>query len=178
MTRVVLLGDSHLARIASPDLLAPDGATVLVAAEGGAVAGDLLGQVHAAAVSGDDVLVVSVGTNDASPSRDVAIDDFAEALHGFLDAVDPDRLVLLVPPGVDEDRIPGDGDRTNRVVAAYAERAASLLGAAGAQVLEAWVLLAPLKALAFHDDGLHLSDAGYDVLLPALRDAIGTVVAA
>jgi lysophospholipase L1-like esterase len=175
MTRVVLLGDSHLARLDPPDLLAPEGVRVLNAAEGGAGAGDLIGQARGVGVNGDDVLVVSVGTNDAAPWKLLAIGDFTDALRGFLDEVGPARLVLLVPPGVDEARLAGHGDRTNRGVAAYAERAASLFGAADAHVLEAWALLAPLQQRAFVDDGVHLSDEGYDVLVPALREAIATV---
>jgi lysophospholipase L1-like esterase len=174
MTRVVLLGDSHLARVEAPDLLAPEGVPVLKAAEGGAGAGDLIGQARGAGVRGDDVLVVSVGTNDAAPWKLLAIDDYTDALRDFLDEVRPSRLVLLVPPGVDEARLAGHADRTNRGVATYAERAASLFGAAGAHVLEAWALLAPLQQRAFVDDGVHLSDAGYDVLVPALREAIAT----
>ena len=47
---------------------------------------------------------------------------------------------------------------------------------ADAQVVEAWVLLAPLRERAFAEDGLHLSGTGYDVLLPALREAVAAVL--
>lgn len=174
MTRVVLLGDSHLAHLgAAPEVIGRPGVSeVLNAAEGGAGAGDLLEQVRRAGVAGDDVLVVSVGTNDAAPDDALPLEEFADALRRFLDEVEPARSVLLVPPGVVEERQTDDGDRTNRGVAAYAERAAALFGAAGAQVVESWVLVAPLRDRAFAGDGLHLSDAGYDVVLPALREAL------
>lgn len=174
MTRVVLLGDSHLARLGeAPGGLGPDGVeTVRNAAVGGAGAGDLLDQARAAGTTADDVLVVSVGTNDAAPWTQPDLDGYTEALRRFVDEVDATRVVLLVAPGVDEARLSGPADRTGRGVAAYAERAAALLGAAGAEVLEAWVLLAPLRERAFVDDGVHLSDEAYDVLLPALREAI------
>jgi lysophospholipase L1-like esterase len=176
MTRVVLVGDSHLAHLGPApeglDLPGVDG--VLNVAEDGAAAGHLLDQVRRAGVTADDVLVVSVGTNDATPGRPRAVDEFTETLRFLLDEVAPARAVLLVPPGVDEDR-QTDDEHTNWGVAAYAERAAALFGAAGAQVVEAWVLLAPLRERAFADDGLHLSEAGYDVLLPALREAVAAV---
>jgi lysophospholipase L1-like esterase len=178
MTRVVLVGDHHLAHLGPApegfDLPGVDG--VLNAAADGTGAGDLLDQVRGAGATGDDVLVVSVGTHDAEPGRPRAVDDFAEDVRLLLDEVTPARTVLLVPPGVDEDRQSDDGERTNWDVAAYAERAAALFGAAGAQVVEAWVLLAPLRERAFAEDGLHLSGTGYDVLLPALREAVAAVL--
>ena len=67
--RVVLLGDSHLARVRRDLLvLGPD---VCNAAEGGASSLDLLAQATGAAVEEDDLVVVSVGTNDAAPWKHV-----------------------------------------------------------------------------------------------------------
>lgn len=168
MTRVVLLGDSHLARL--PSGLGRLGHPVVNAAVAGAGAADLLGQARGAGIGPDDVLVVSIGTSDAGPGHLLPLEQFADALRSFLDEVTPAQLVLVVPPGVDEARL--SGDRTNRGVAAYAERAAALFAATGAQVLEAWVLLAPLRERAYAEDGLHLSSEGYDVLLPALCEAV------
>ena len=177
MTRVVLVGDHHLADLGpAPEdfrLRAVD--DVLNVASDGTSAGGLLAQVRGAGVTADDVLVVSVGSHDAEPGRPRAVDDFTADLRRLLDEVTPTRTVLLVPPGVDDDRQAADGERTNWDVAAYAERAAALFGAAGAQVVEAWVLLAPLEGRAFTGDGLHLSRAAYDVLLPVLREAVAAV---
>jgi lysophospholipase L1-like esterase len=177
MTRVILVGDSHLALLGdAPETLDLPGIEgVLNAAEGAAGAGNLLDQVRRAGVTGDDVLVVSVGSNDAAPGQPLAVDEFGGVLRALLDEVTPARTVLLVAPGVDEERLSDDGERAAQGVAAYAERAAALFGAAGAKVVEAWVLIAPLQARAFADDGRHLSEAGYDVLLPALREAIAAV---
>lgn len=75
--RIVLLGDSHLARIRR-DLpaLGPD---VCNAAVGGASALDLLAQAATASVGEDDVAVVSVGTNDAAPWKQVPVLTFSHA---------------------------------------------------------------------------------------------------
>ena len=45
------------------------------------------------------------------------------------------------------------------------------LAAVGARVVDSPALLAPLGAAALAADGLHLTGAAYDVLLPAVREA-------
>jgi hypothetical protein len=67
--RIVFLGDSHLARVRRDvSIVGPD---VCNAAEGGATALDLVPQAAGAAVEEDDLVVFSVGTNDAAPWRQV-----------------------------------------------------------------------------------------------------------
>jgi lysophospholipase L1-like esterase len=168
--RVVLLGDSHLARVRRD--LDRIGTDVVNAAVGGACTRDLLPQARSAGITADDVLVVSVGSNDAAPWKAVPLDEAVGLADGFLSGVPRAGLVLLTSPGVDEERLTGANDRTNAVLASYAAALTDRFTAADAVVVDAAALLAPLGSDAFADDGLHLAGAAYELLLPALAAAV------
>ena len=82
--------------------------------------------------------------------------------------------MLLTPPGVDEARLSRTADRTNVVIDTYAAAARSRFEAAGGVVVDGRTLIADLGPAAYDDDGLHLTGAAYEVLLPALADVIGS----
>lgn len=170
--RIVLLGDSHLARIKRD--LPRLGQNVVNAAVGGATIHDLDAQAVAASVGHDDVLVLSIGTNDSAPWQAVPLSAFAAALERFLGSWDVRRSVIILPPGVDESRLDSAGDRTNALLSEY--RAAEIGAAAtvDARLVDSRALLLPLGSRAFAQDGLHLSGKGYRVLLPALASVIAS----
>jgi len=165
--RVLLLGDSHLAR-SRRDLarIAPD---ITNRATGGAFARDLVVQAADLDLASHNAVVVSVGTNDAAPWKQA--DDFVSVITGFLASHPGVRWVFMRSPGVDESRLSGSGDRTNRGLAEYADAAASLFAESGGSVIDTPRLLASLGPAAFTDDGVHLTGAAYDVLLPAITAA-------
>lgn len=167
--RTVLLGDSHLARLRR-SLSQLDG-PVENAAVGGAHAADLLPQARAAGAGPDDVVVVSVGTNDAAPWQVVPPDEFAVLLDEVLGVVDAERWVYVAPPGVDESRLTRPADRTNAALAVYTGIATAAFSARGARVIDTAALLGDLGPAAFTDDGVHLTGAAYRLLLPAIADA-------
>jgi lysophospholipase L1-like esterase len=168
--RIVCLGDSHLARVRR-DLpaLGPD---VHNAAEGGASALDLLPQATRAAVAADDLVVVSVGTNDAAPWKDVPVPVFAQSLLDCIHSVAARRWIYLTPPGVDEARLTSASDRTNAVLDEYRDAAVSACDDVGARVVRTERVIGPLGADAFVSDGLHLSGRAYGVVLPAIAEAL------
>jgi lysophospholipase L1-like esterase len=164
---VLVLGDSHLARVA-PVLsqLLPD---ATVRAFGGAVATDLAGQADGLDLAAYDVVVVSVGTNDAG-WREIPLEVFTHEVEALVARV-PGRVVLVTSPGADEARAPG---WSNPKLATFAAAAAALVTAAGGTVIDTPSLLAPLGAGAFLDDGFHLTEAAYDLLLPRVQGATGS----
>lgn len=168
--RIVLLGDSHLARVRR-DLpaLGPD---VHNGARGGASSLDLLAQAATADVEDDDLVVVSVGTNDAAPWKQVPVGMFAEAVSRCMRSVSARGWVYLAPPGVDESRLTGSGDRTNAVLDDYREAAVSVCDDAGVRVVRTERVIGSLGAGAFASDGLHLGGRAYEVVLPAIADAV------
>lgn len=174
--RIVLLGDSHLARVRRRlDVI---GADVLNAAVGGASVRALGAQAVTAGLRSDDTVVVSVGTNDAAPWKQVPLADFSTLLSEWVRSIDVDGWVYVAQPGVDESRLTGPGDRTNQVIDSYRAAAIEVFGSAGARVVHADRLLAPLGPAAFVDDGLHLTGRAYDLLLPAIAAAVCTAPSA
>jgi len=142
------------------------------AAEGGASSLDLHRQATSAGVEEHDLVVVSVGTNDAAPWRRVPVAAFSRALSSFLLSAPAHRWVYLAPPGVDEACLQGSTDRTNAVLDEYRDAALSACDDVGAHVVRTERIIAPLGAAAFADDGLHLSGRAYGVVLPAVADAL------
>jgi lysophospholipase L1-like esterase len=168
--RIVLLGDSHLARVRRDlSVLGPD---VRNAAEGGATSLDLVAQATNAAVGEDDAVVVSVGTNDAAPWKHVPVTTFAQAVAHCMRSVPARRWVCVAPPGVDESRLTSSGDRTNAVLDQYRDAAVSACQVGGARVVRTERLIGALGAAAFVSDGLHLSGRAYSVVLPAIVEAV------
>ena len=164
---VLVLGDSHLARV-GPTLVAqlPD---ATVRAFGGAVATDFVAQADGLDLAAYDVVVVSIGTNDAG-WRDVPLDVFTREVEDLLSRV-PGRVVLVTSPGADEVRAPS---WSNAKLAEFATSAATRVNAAGGTVIDTPSLLAPLGADAFLDDGFHLTAAAYDLLIPVLATVAST----
>ena len=174
--RLVLLGDSHLARVRRDlDRLACGEAVhtgILNAAIGGSDAHDVLAQAVTAGVDNNDRVAVSIGTNDAAPWKQVPLADGVRRVQEFLAEFRPERLIYLASPGVDEARLDREHDRTNEAMAGYSAAYSAAFTAAGATTLDTRALLAPLGSAAFVDDGVHLSGRAYALLLPALRDAL------
>ncbi len=168
--RIVFLGDSHLARVRRDlPLVGPD---ICNAAEGGASTLDLLAQTTRAAVEKCDLVVLSVGTNDAAPWKQVPLRVFARAMLQCMESVPARRWIYVTPPGVDESRLTGSGDRTNAILNEYRDVAVSVCNDAGAQVVRAERIIRSLGAGAFVSDGLHLSGLAYKVVLPAIAEAV------
>lgn len=168
--RIVFLGDSHLARVRRDlSLVGPD---VCNAAEGGASALELLAQATKAAVEEGDLVVVSVGTNDAAPWRQVPVTVFVRAVLDCMRSVPACRWVYVAPPGVDQSRLTVSGDRTNAIIDEYRDAAVSACNDAGARVVRTERVIRPLGAGAFVSDGLHLSGPAYKVVLPAIAEAV------
>jgi len=167
---VLLLGDSHLARIRRDLTRIAPGVTNRAA--GGAFARDLAGQAAGLELASYDAVVVSVGTNDAAPWKRAT--DFESVVAEFVASRPGVAWVFVRSPGVEESRNSGSGDRTNRELAEYADVAAALFTGAGGEVIDAPALLNELGPAAFTDDGVHLTAAAYDVLIPELARACNT----
>lgn len=148
--------------------------TVVNHAVGGAFASDLMPQAAGVGLTADDRVAVSVGTNDAAPWKRVDLSTVLTHAGEFLAAYagTVDRLVLVTSPGVDETRLQAVGDRTNLELLRYASALREVFVGVGAAVVDAASVLAPLGAAAFTEDGVHLTGAGYDGLLPAVRAAL------
>lgn len=170
--RVLITGDSHLAR-ARPRH-AEIAADTSSRAIGGSVATDLAGQVANLDPAAYDVVLVSVGTNDAG-WRDVPLETFTTALEDFVSWAGTTPVLLMTSPGCVEGRAAQHWSAAK--LATFATEGAALVTAAGGRVLDTPAVLAHLGDDAFVDDGFHLTSAAYDLLLPAITAAcVGTRV--
>jgi lysophospholipase L1-like esterase len=173
--RTVLIGDSHLARLGND--LSPLVATpVFNAAEAGAFIGDALRQASAKQVGANDVVVLSIGTNDAAPWKQTPFEAFSDGLGQLKDSFDLRRWIYLTPPGVDESRLSGSRNRTNLVTGIYRDEAITVLRSGGAAILLSHKVIAELGGLAFSTDGVHLTEAAYSLLLPEIANRIASVM--
>ena len=167
--RIVLLGDSHLA-YAQPYLpMLGDG--VLNAAFGGATVDDLPGQAAAARLAADDVAVVSVGTNDAAFGG-LDPGEFGRRAASLLASLPVRGCVVMTTPGVDLERVVGLPEHVDAIMQRYADALADAAREADGAVVRTPDVLAPLGAGAFVDDGVHLTEDAYHLLLPALAEAV------
>jgi len=172
--RVVLMGDSHLAKLDRRHLqrlraLTGDQRLIVNHAAGGSTVLDLLAELEVGAFLPQDRIVVSVGTNDCAPWKRVPLDTFRVAVGELLDRLRHHRLAVLLPPPVDEQRQRAAGRtgvRTEQDRSPYAAALAPAAAARKAEVIE-------ITGDGVHaTDGVHLNDAGYDRLIAALARAL------
>lgn len=171
--RTVFIGDSHLARLRRELHSFPG--EVRNAAEGGATSRDLPRQAAAAGLHDHDIVVLSIGTNDAASWQQVPVSEFVQALSLLVASHSPRGWVFVAPPGVVEGPSTGVRGRTNAVIDDYRLAAIDVCEEAGGHVVRTDLLLESLGVNAFAEDGLHLNGTGYRVLIPALTSACGAL---
>jgi lysophospholipase L1-like esterase len=177
--QVVLLGDSHLARLSRDAIdrlerAIGGGATVHDHAFGGANSLDVLRRAPFEARAAEAVFVLSVGANDLAPWKQVDLGRFSAAVTETLRILGAARVVLLAPLPVDEHRqrrVRGAEARTNALVTAYADAVRRIASASGARVLDLGPRLAATDD-PFTEDGVHLGESGTELLLAAIAEAL------
>ncbi|WP_310961649.1 SGNH/GDSL hydrolase family protein [Nocardioides terrisoli] len=150
---VVLLGDSHLARIrrALPRI----SANAINAAVGGATAADVLTQARAHLPTTNAIAVLSIGTNDARRgTRPEECRELVKALVAELAC----PWIYVRPPLTEH--------------AVWGNAIASLRPD---HLIDTPALLAPLGARAIASDGVHLTGSAYELLLPEICTALSVV---
>jgi lysophospholipase L1-like esterase len=115
-----------------------------------------------------DATVVSFGSNDAAPWRQVPL-GFTTWYAEILGRVASPVTVVMGPPPVREDRDDARG-RTNAVVDDYAAAARQVAESTGVRFLDLREVLDPATGL--DEDGLHLGDSGARAAAAALDDAL------
>ena len=173
MSRVMFVGDSHLDAVRGERLKAFEAAVgrrVDNRAVGGSGVHDVPDQT-ASAPTDIAVTVLSLGTNDSAPWKEISFETFASTIPALV-ATLPGRVVYLAPPGVDESVL-GPDDPTMAGVARYTDAARAAVAAHGGTTLETQQVLAGLGTSAFVEDGVHLTDVAYSLLLKALAEELG-----
>ncbi|HWU20376.1 MAG TPA: SGNH/GDSL hydrolase family protein, partial [Nocardioides sp.] len=160
--RVLMLGDSHFDRLhLIPWALSRDTVNLAV---GGAIAPEMLDQLGDLDPRGFDVVMLSIGSNDAA-TRPLPLEEFLGAIGQVLDRCEGRRVVLATAPGV----APRSPFSTR--VQEYAAAAAALVRSSGGTVLETSRVLRPLGDRGLLPDGVHLTKSAHLLYVPALRRA-------
>jgi hypothetical protein len=176
MLPVLLVGDSHLARVGGARLLRLDraaGCRVVNGAVGGANVLDLEGQLRRFRPAG--IVVISIGTNDAAPWKRVPLPAFRAGVAQTLGGLMGSRLIYVAPLGVDEVRLTGPGDRLNAEVRRYASVVIEMVSSVGGTVIDLADVLSGIRPDAFEADGVHLTTVAYGVVVQVLGEAIATI---
>lgn len=163
VVRVALIGDSHLTDTSSRGVtklgprLRRHGHPVQTLAIGGMDtrrAVELLGSPTDA-----EWIVYCFGCNDAAPWKRVPHDEFADNYARLLcRSGDVSQLVLGPPPVIETGQ---PGSRTNTDLAEYSAIAGDMARTSGAAYVS---LTAVIGASDLGPDGVHLNDAGYDII--------------
>ncbi|MFB7947071.1 SGNH/GDSL hydrolase family protein [Kitasatospora phosalacinea] len=175
---VLLLGDSGLAMLLDryPDLVPlAFGDDVECRAVGGAWSGSLRGQVGDRDPVSYDAVVLSAGTSDNHPAFSGSPALFRENVARELGR--GGRWVVLVPPGLARAPEPFDTAEVNGLIGEYAEALAELVAAAGGTAIRVRAVTDRLGPAAFDPDGMHLSRAAYEALVPEIAEALAPALA-
>jgi lysophospholipase L1-like esterase len=169
--RVLMLGDSHLARVSAAEArrMADD---VVNRAFGGALASELVDQLGDLDPTSFDAVVVSIGTNDGGPWRAVPREVFVHDVEQLVERSPDARWVFVRSPGCD-DRY--SGDRLDHVLSEYADLAEAVFLGAGGLVVDTLAALSELGAAAFMGDGVHLTDVAHGLMLARIEEVLSTL---
>lgn len=165
--KVLLIGDSHLARMAPYTRLIASQCEVR--AVGGSTALDLTAQLDGVDPAAFDVIGISVGTNDCGPvGIDVPVS--LDLLRSVVDQVAPTPVLMINNPGAND--VARQWGYDVDAMRAYAEQASTLVRARGGRSLDLQRVIAPLGPKRLTPDGFHISRAAHALVFPALRVAL------
>lgn len=172
MKKLILFGDSLLAQASKHRVLMLEDKLggkydVYNCAVGGWDSRDLLKKSSYIAKLKPDVLVLSLGTNDASPWKQVPLDEFVDKVKQSLRLFEGSRIVYFLPMPIDEARQLPEKQRTNRLQKQYHDAAKELCQNQGIEFTSSWSIFMPLLKsgkVYLIEDGVHLNDFAYEVL--------------
>lgn len=177
MKKLILFGDSLFAQISKSELLLLEKILeykydVYNCAVGGWDTNDLVKKSPYIAQLKADVLLLSIGTNDASHWKQVELSKFKENLVHILNEFSNSSVVFFLPPPVNETWQPSNKRRLQKTMVQYYEAAKETCEKQNIQYIASWELFLPLVEPndTFHvEDGVHISDSGYKDVFEAIR---------
>ncbi len=128
MKKLVLYGDSLFAqtgkdRIKLFEKILPD-CDVYNCAVGGWNTNDCVEKAPYIAKLQPDVLVVSLGTNDAAPWKQVSLETFVSNISKIVNSFSKSKIIWFLPTPIDEAKAKNDGWKlTNKLVKEYHDAA-------------------------------------------------------
>ncbi len=180
--KIVLFGDSLLSLFHKPyiqDLESKiPGTDVYNCAAGGWNTEDGVIKAPYIASLNPEVIVISLGMNDAAPWKQVHIEKFKTNLATIFDIFETSKIIFFLPPPVDEKKQTEGRRRTNAAIQIYADAARHVCNnKSSVELVDSWEIFTPLleNEVVYHeDDGVHLNEYGNSLLITHLSEAINS----
>ena len=182
MKKLVLFGDSLFAQAGKHRLLmleqALPGYDVYNCAVGGWDTNDCVGKAPYIAKLEPDVLVISLGTNDAAPWKQVPLEKFKENIPKIFNSFSKAKIVYFLPAPVDEVKIANtDTRRSIKGIKEYHDAAREVCEAQGIAYINSFAVFKPFldSGKDYHvEDGVHFNDFAYEIIAGELAKILST----
>ena len=123
-----------------------------------------------------DVLVISLGTNDAAPYKLVPIDTFAENLPRIFAHFPKTKIIYFLPTPVDEKKTKILGKELNNSdIKPYHDRAKKICEEHDVAHIDSFKVFKPLldSGEEYHvEDGVHFTDFAYEIIASELAELL------
>ncbi len=176
MKKLVLFGDSLFAQAGKHRVIifenALPGYDVYNCAAGGWNTNDCVKKAPYIAKLKADVVVISLGTNDAAPYKQVPIDEFISNIPPILGAFKDSKIIWHLPTPVDQTKSNTFGKEIpNDVVKKYHDAAKKVCEEHGVEVIDSFSIFKPMldAGEVYHnEDGVHYIDKTYEIIAQEL----------
>jgi lysophospholipase L1-like esterase len=122
-----------------------------------------------------DVVLISVGSNDASPWKAVSLDVFKQNLSLIAKPFENSRIIFFPPPPIVESIRPEGKEIPNELMRQYNQAVVDYCQQNEVEYWDSWADMLPLLETdrdPHNEDGLHFSDEGYTFVLAKLAETI------
>ena len=176
MKKLVLFGDSLFAQAGKHRVIifeeALPGYDVYNCAAGGWNTNDCAQKAPYIAKLQADVVVISLGTNDAAPYKQVPLRTFIENIPKILQAFEGSKIIWYLPTPVDQSKSNAFGKEIpNEVVKQYHDAAKQVCEEYGVDVINSFAIFKPMldAGETYHnEDGVHYIDIAYEIIAKEL----------
>ena len=180
MKKLVLFGDSLFARAGKHRLVMIEQSLlyydVYNCAVGGWDTSDCVAKSPYIAKLKPDVLVISLGTNDAAPWKQVPLHKFKENIPKIFEAFKDSKIIYFLPTPVDEVKIANtDARRSIKDIKEYHDAAKAVCEENGVDYIDSFAIFKPLldSGKEYHiEDGVHFNDLAYEIIARELTSIL------
>jgi lysophospholipase L1-like esterase len=177
MKKLVLYGDSLFARVRKPGILMFEvtmpGYDVYNCANGGWDSSDCLKKAPYIAKLEPDVLVISLGANDAAPWKLVPKETFIRNIPEIFAHFPKSKIIYFLPPPINDVKVKNSGKNlTNQDIKNYHDAAKKVCEDNNVAYINSFEIFKPLLDAGqdYHvEDGIHLSDQAYEIIASELK---------
>lgn len=177
MKHVILFGDSLLARWRKEQIeefeQSLDGDFMVYnCATAGVNSSDLIKKGEYIARLKPEIVVLSVGLNDAAPWKRIAHNDFTKNIKQLLQFFSDSKIIFLLPTPIFEASRISPNDRNNSDIGEYRDIIKSECEIGSTRCVDVWqeFVEAATRDSTFYDqDRVHFGEAGFNIIADKLK---------